>query len=76
MGGYTMIRGDPTVGTTIRQNPSFPGEESHRVLAILPYTGPYEFISCILKLSSVKSGKGYIEMSWERGDHPFWEVIP
>ena len=70
-----MIIGDPVVGTTIGQNPHYKDEEVHRVLAIHPYHGPHEFISCIVRLSSVKSYKGFIEMSWEKGNHPFWEVV-
>ncbi len=66
-----MIRGDPVVGTVIRQNPRGPREQSYVVLGIRPYDGPLDFVSCIVKLSSKN---GPFEMSWEKGDHHFWEV--
>lgn len=36
-----------------------------RILKIIPYTGPYDFIKCIFRLTSMSTSKGYTHMSIE-----------
>lgn len=41
------------------------GEHRGTILEVLPYTGRYDFIACIFRLSAPNNSKGWAEMSIE-----------
>lgn len=62
----------PKPGDIIRNSGS---AYTRTVLAVLPYNGPFKFVSCIVRLSSPFTESGHIDCSWEI-PNTFERVVP